>query len=487
MATTDDRPLVLLFGCPQLAPPLRERGYDASTVRSLKQVLQPTEYFEARVIVIGASALGEFRAAETLPRIRDRWPMVDLVILAPEAGGSLVREALNAGARDVLLSTSTDACAATVAAIVDGQKLLPRAAPSEDEPREVHHEGIYTRSPRLWDALDLANRIAPTEATVLILGETGTGKELLARAIHRKSGRSGRFVPVNCGAVSETLVGTELFGHVKGAFTGATTSKDGLFRHAEGGTLFLDEIGNIPLTVQYHLLRALQEGTIRPVGSHEEMPVDVRVVAATSASLVDEVNRGRFREDLMYRLDVIRLEIPPLRERPEDIIYLFAHFSRKIADEYSVERPHPDERFLDSLVDHSWPGNVRELENFTERLVLTSSGQRVGAEVFERLLPDARRDDALPVASGRSGRAQAFESVEPAIDIDRTMDQCLGPRVAALESSYIASCLAAEGGRVAATAERAGVSRRTLLRKMKEYRIDKAQYRPDSGRRRRPD
>lgn len=471
----ETKPLVLLYRCAPVAPFLRDRGYATTTVRSLKQLVDPTEHLEARVIVLGSTSFQNVRVSETLPRIRDRWPMVDVVVVAPKASGVLVRDALNAGAKDVLMSTSPSACATAIADIVEAQKLLPRAAHPE-EARSQQHDGIHTRNPRMWDVLDLATRVAPTEATVLILGETGTGKELLARAIHRKSERPGRFVPVNCGAVSETLVGSELFGHVKGAFTGATSSKDGLFRHAESGTLFLDEIGNVPLTAQYHLLRALQEGTIRPVGSHAEIQVDVRVLAATSVSLEEEVERGRFREDLFYRLDVIRLDVPPLRERPEDIVYLYAHFARKIAEEYNVARPEPDDTFLESLVGHEWPGNVRELENFTERLVLTAAGRPVNAETVERLLPAAQRDDAL-AARGRS-RFYPVEEADPQTpDVEKTMEECLGPKIATLESSYVAACLAAENGRVGAAAERAGISRRTLLRKMKEHGIDKARFR----------
>ncbi|MEZ4272556.1 MAG: sigma-54 dependent transcriptional regulator, partial [Myxococcota bacterium] len=331
---------------------------------------------------------------------------------------------------------------------------------------------------RMWDLFDTATQIASTEATVLILGETGTGKELLARAIHRHSGRSGRFVPINCGAVNETLVDSELFGHVKGAFTGATYDKQGLFKHAQGGTLFLDEIGNVPLTAQYHLLRALQEGTVRPVGGHDEIEVDVRIIAATSTSLENDVQHGRFREDLFYRLDVIRLELPPLRERPEDIVFLFAHFARKIAEEYNVQRPDLHEGFLDALVNYEWPGNVRQLENFTERLVLTYTGRRVGANVFERLLPfKKQRRSASNTRSLR--HIHNVTGAEP-VDASKTLEETLKPQIANLERRYLEACLRKSQGRIGVAAKTAGISRRTMLRKLKAYGVDKALFRQET-------
>jgi DNA-binding NtrC family response regulator len=322
----------------------------------------------------------------------------------------------------------------------------------------------------MWDLFDTATRVAATEATVLILGETGTGKELLARAIHERSQRAGRFVAVNCGAVQDQLIDSELFGHEKGAFTGALTSKPGLFRHANEGTLMLDEIGNLPLNAQYRLLRALQEGAVRPVGGHAEVPVDVRVIAATSTALDEAVVQGTFREDLFYRLDVIRLELPPLRERQEDVIYLFGHFARECATQYNVERPDVSDDFLDSLVSYDWPGNVRQLQNFTERFVLTRTGQRVTSEALHDMLPFK--------GSGRPApRIREERRGPPPIDTNVPLEQALAPHVAALERAYLEECLRQAKGRMAKAAERAGISRRTLLRKMKHHGIDKVRFR----------
>lgn len=322
----------------------------------------------------------------------------------------------------------------------------------------------------MWDLFDTAVRVANADATVLILGETGTGKELLARAIHEHSGRPGRFVAVNCGAVQDSLIDSELFGHVEGAFTGATTTKAGLFRHAEAGTIMLDEIGNIPQSAQHRLLRVLQEGAVRPVGGESEEPVDCRVIAATSDLLEEAVTLGTFREDLFYRLDVIRLELPPLRERKEDIIYLFGYFAREVAEQYNVSRPDVTNAFLDALVSYAWPGNVRQLQNFTERFVLTRTGQRAGGDTVREMLPF--QSEAIAATPSSSARVERID-----LDTNLPMAQAIGPKVEQLEREYLEACLGETRGRVGEAAERAGISRRTLLRKMKRLGLDKLSYR----------
>jgi Nif-specific regulatory protein len=213
-------------------------------------------------------------------------------------------------------------------------------------------------------------KIALTDVAVLIRGETGTGKELIARAIHDGSARRGRFVPINCGALPRNLIESELFGHKRGAFTSADSDKKGLFEIADGGTLFLDEMGEMPLTLQAKLLRVLQDGTIRPVGATSEKQVDVRIICATNRDLTAEVEKGRFRQDLYYRLMVFPITLPPLRERREDVPALAAHFLKRYAEEYRVELPGFTQDALDALSSYNWPGNIRELENEIQRLVI---------------------------------------------------------------------------------------------------------------------
>jgi sigma-54-specific transcriptional regulator len=233
------------------------------------------------------------------------------------------------------------------------------------------------------DLLHQIRRIAPSEATVLILGETGTGKEVVARYVHSLSRRDRQpFVPVNCGALSETLAESELFGHEKGAFTGADGAKPGWFEAANGGTLFLDEVGDLPLKLQVKLLRVLQEREVVRLGSRKAVPIDVRVITATNANLSEAVAAGRFREDLFYRLNVASLRLPALRERPGDILPLAEHFLRVYAQRARLDEVSISAEFVRRLLDYAWPGNVRELENVVHRAVLTCREGRIEADDF---------------------------------------------------------------------------------------------------------
>ncbi len=467
---TDAAALILTLGCSDVAGELRRLGFATSSAKRLRQLLVPTKELHARLVLLKGSALKDTSLEDAVPRLRKAWPLVDIAIWSPKATAKFVRAALRAGAKDVLLTSSASIAATAVASIVGSQQLLPRATRLGDEDGRSSFENMVSRSPAMWDLFDTASQVAPTEAAILVLGETGTGKELLARAIHRRSGRSGRFVAVNCAAVAEELIDSELFGHLVGAFTGATREKEGLMRYASGGTLMLDEIGNIKLAGQHRLLRALQEGTIRPVGGHREVQFDARVIAATSVRLEEEVQAGRFREDLFYRLDVIRLEIPPLRDRPEDIVFLFGHFARKFAAQYNVERPPLAAGFLDALAGYDWPGNVRQLENVTERLLLTSPNKKLGAAHLRKVLPfkkDARRDD------------RRHKVVE--LDTERPLREALAPHVEKLERAYLAECLRQTSGRMGEAAARAGISRRTLLRKLRRYALDKTAFKSTTG------
>jgi two-component system, NtrC family, response regulator PilR len=228
---------------------------------------------------------------------------------------------------------------------------------------------IIGRSTRMQQIFSIVSRIAPTGSTVLITGESGTGKEMIARAIHFNSGRRGRFVSINCGALPEQLLESELFGHERGAFTGAIREKRGLFQEAERGTLFLDEIGEMSPPMQIKLLRVLQERTVRRVGGNDEIPVDVRIVAATNQELRDSIQKGLFREDLFYRINVIPIELPPLRQRPEDIPLLVEFFIGKYCQQAETPAKRISSEAMQVLQRYSWPGNVRELENMIERIV----------------------------------------------------------------------------------------------------------------------
>ena len=467
---------VLLLGCGSLTKESRRQGIRVHGFSSVERLLARGQALRPRACVVHPDGFGDHGVGEVLSALRSRLPFTDVLVWAPDAGAALVREAMQAGARDVVLTPDRDALASTVAKVIGEQQLLPRIMETETAVRDSwKFEGLVSRSRRMWDLFDLCLRTAATDAPVLVLGESGTGKELVARAIHERSGREGRFVALNCGAVPETLIDSELFGHTRGAFTGANRRREGLFRHADGGTLFLDEIGDIALPVQSRLLRALQEGTIRPVGGHQEVAVDVRVIAATSSDLELAVQESAFREDLLYRLDVIRLLIPPLRERPEDILFLFGYFMHRLAEHYGVDRPEVSEGFLDALTDYPWPGNVRQLENFSERLLLTGTKQKLGASDFSRL---TRPLDGTAPPPPRT--EEATVDAEAAVDLEEPLEAAVERAVSRTEREYLHAALRATRGRVGEAARAAGISRRTLFRKMKSYGIDKGDYRSAS-------
>ena len=238
-----------------------------------------------------------------------------------------------------------------------------------------HFANIIGRSPKMREIYSLIERVSRTQSTVLLRGESGTGKELIARAVHHSGPRRDlRFLTINCGALPQELLESELFGHVKGSFTGAVRDKNGLFLEADRGTLFLDEIGEMSLPTQVKLLRALQEKKVRPVGGHEERSVDVRIIAATNRDLEAAIREGRFREDLYYRVNVIPISLPPLRHRREDIPLLTHHFLTKYSSQMGVETPSVSDDAMEILEDHDWPGNVRELENAIERALALGAG-----------------------------------------------------------------------------------------------------------------
>lgn len=295
--------------------------------------------------------------------------------------------------------------------------------------------GIIGESRSIRNLGEVIKRVAPTPSTILIDGESGTGKELAARSIHESSGRTGVFVPVNCGAMSAELLESELFGHVKGAFTGAHQGREGLFSYANGGTLFLDEIGEMPLSMQAHLLRVLDEKNIRPVGSNQEVPVDVRIIAATNRKLEQCVKAGEFREDLFFRLNVLNLEIPPLRERIEDLKELSQYFIDTVSAGLGVKPSSLSTDELAFLSTYEWPGNVRELRNVIERSLLLNT----------------------PPSEAIGGKLQVAPALETPVASTLLAD---------IEKHHILKILNIENGNKSAAARRLGVSRKTLDRKV---------------------
>ena len=293
-------------------------------------------------------------------------------------------------------------------------------------------EGVVGVSDAMREVTELAARVAPFPSTVLLTGESGSGKEAVARAVHRASPRRERaFVAVNCGAIPENLLESELFGHEKGAFTGADRAREGLFEQADGGTLFLDELGELSLPLQVKLLRVLQERKIRRVGGSGERAVDVRVLAATARDLVDEVREGRFREDLFYRINVVQIHIPPLRSRPEDIPLLAEHFLRLHSARLGVETPGLPRELVPVLAGYGWPGNVRELENVIERALVLSGGP-IGADHLPPHVRTGRHPFELPDADGDLSVKRRLPALEKTL-IARALERCRGNRTKAAE------------------------------------------------------
>jgi len=375
--------------------------------------------------------------------LRDQGNGLDVIFVSADADPQSAIGALRAGARDFILKPFRIEQLLAAAQRSAEQRRVERGIfrPQREMGQYPTMEGLVGTCAAMRELSRVIQRVGPMPSTVLLHGESGTGKELAARAIHARSGRLGGFVAINCGAVSPELLESELFGHVKGAFTGAHQAREGLFGFAHGGSLFLDEIGEMPLGMQAKLLRVLEEKTIRPVGGNAQVPVDVRIIAATNRTLSHEVAEGRFREDLYYRLNVVALRLPPLRERREDVLPLARFFLGQLSAQLGVPVPDWDDWDFERLSRYDWPGNVRELRNVVERSLLL--GQRPG-----RCLGAGRETDAAP-------RDTACELT-----------------LAAVEQAHILRVLALAQGNKSDAARRLGISRKTLERKLKAWAGD---------------
>jgi DNA-binding NtrC family response regulator len=370
--------------------------------------------------------------------LRDQGNGMQVIFITAHADLDTAIAALRAGAADFILKPfRIDQLLAAVDRCFQQQQMVrENFVLRRQVERWYAMDGMVGSCELMASVCEVIKRIAPMPSTVLIEGESGTGKELAARAIHVWSGRDGPFVPINCAAFSAELLESELFGHVKGAFTGALQTREGLFTYAHGGTLFLDEIGEMPLAMQAKLLRVIEQRTIRPVGSNRETPVDARIIAATNKHLPEMVREGRFREDLYYRLNVLSIRMPTLRERPEDVPVLAEYFSRTLAAELRVPKPEFDDAELARLRRYNWPGNVRELKNLIERSLLLG---RQPSEVLRM------NGDPIP---------------HDTADAERT------PTLADVEMRHILAVLAQCQGNKSEAARRLDIGRKTLERKL---------------------
>jgi DNA-binding NtrC family response regulator len=321
---------------------------------------------------------------------------------------------------------------------------------------------MVSKSPKMRKIFDLIEQVGPLGSTVMIYGETGTGKELVAQAIHAADNRrKGPFVALNCAILQDTLLESELFGHERGAFTGADRRKKGRFETADSGTLFLDEVGDISPAMQSKLLRVLQSGAFERVGGTEVIQVDVRIIAASNKRLEDEVKAGRFRSDLFYRLNVVRIDLPPLRDRPEDIPLLATHFLEKYTPLSTPPVTEIDSEAMQTLLEHTWPGHVRELENAIKSAVALAEGSVI------------HRDSLPATVAPRTRRVPAANSL---IDIERPLPDLTNELIGRVERDYFTRLLARYKGNVARCAKHSGLSRRSVTQKLQKYNLDRNRF-----------
>jgi two-component system, NtrC family, response regulator HydG len=409
------------------------------------------EFFD---LILMDNRMSHVDGIEALKQIKKISPGIPVIIITAYASVETAVEALHAGAHDYLTKPlDIDELRIKVLQTLEFWRLKEENILQKRRIENLFDATrIVGRSLRMKEVLERVAQVAPSEATVLILGESGTGKELIANALHQGSSRADkRFIKVNCAALPETLLESELFGHEKGAFTGAIARRPGRFELADGGSIFLDEIGEMTLATQSKLLRVVQEREFEPVGSTRTVKVDIRIITATNRNLEEEVKRGAFREDLFYRLNVVPIDLPPLRGRKEDIPLLIEHFL-KIYNEKNgrnLQGFHP--RGLDAMMRYAWPGNIRELENVVERSVILSRDDFVSfSELPDQICESAGNEDAQQVREG----------LRPGMSIKE------------MERELIIKTVEDNDGNRTRTARVLGITRRTLQHKLKEYGID---------------
>ena len=424
----------------------RSRGQEAVVARSGQEALGQLDGVDA---VVTDFAMPGMDGVQLVQAIHDRDESLPVILLTAHGSERVAVNAMKSGAYDYLTKPfDADEFSVVVDRALEARTLRVQNRRLTAEKALGH--SIVGDGPAMRQLLETISRIAPKDITVLIRGETGTGKELIASLLHAQSHRAtGPLVRFNCAAIPGELAEAELFGHARGAFTGAQQARRGFFAQADGSTLVLDEIGELPLPVQAKLLRALQEGEIQPVGAGKVERVDVRVIACTNRDLAGEARTGRFRQDLYYRLAVVDLVVPPLREHREDIPALAAEFARRYAERFGIQDVRLLPELLDSLQRLDWPGNVRQLENAVARIVALSTGGDIGLEAF------------------------ALASTAPAADADAEAPPegtlSLREQLDAVERSLIRRTMTAVGGNQSEAARRLGLSRGSLIERLKKY------------------
>ena len=432
---------------------LKKAGYEPTAVSGGREALAVLEQ-ERFGVVISDIRMPDMDGRELLREIRSREIDVYAVMMSAYGGDEVAIQCMKEGAYDYFNKPFTaDEVILLLRKIEEREQLQAENRRLREElGQRFSFDNIIGRGPAMQECFDTISKIARYKTTVLITGESGTGKELMARAVHHNSDRDqASLVPVNCAAIPENLLESELFGHARGAFTGAVRAKRGLFHEASGGTLFLDEMGEMPLSLQVKLLRVLESEKVRRVGENKPESVDVRLVAATSRDLEERVRGGEFREDLFYRLNVVRIHIPPLRSRTEDIPILVDHFLGRFNVRFGKEIEEVPSEVMEVLLSYAWPGNVRELENSIERAVLLSDG-------------GALEITSLPVSVQQGRGAGRVAGDDGDLSIKR--------RVASLEAELIRRALEQTDGNRTHACKLLEISHRALLYKMKAFGID---------------
>jgi len=435
--------------CELLAADLKDRGWDARFLTRAEDALAADLDPDLDVVLTDLRMPG-IDGLALCRGIVERRPDVPVVVMTAFGSMETAVAAIRAGAYDfVTKPIEADALELTLARALRHRELSEQVRfLTETAERAQSFDQLLGESRPMQRLFDSLSRLAETDVSVLIVGESGSGKELVARALHERGPRRAEaFVPVNCAAIPEALVESELFGHAKGAFTDARSSRTGLFEEASGGTLLLDEVGEIPIALQPKLLRALEEGRVRPVGSNEEHPVDVRLICATNRDLEAAVEEGRFREDLYFRINVVQVDVPPLRGRGRDILLLAQRFLERFAAQQGKPVTGLSRSVAEKLLAYRWPGNVRELRNCIERAVALTRCQELSVDD----LPDkirASRSTDLVVAGGDPSELVPMEVIE---------------------ERYIRHVLEAVGGHRTTAARILGLDRKTLYRKLSKY------------------
>jgi len=435
--------------CELLADGLAQHGYEARWHASPHEAL--AELAERTVdVVLTDINMRDMTGLELCQKATEAHPDLPVIVITAFGSMETAVQAIRAGAYDFITKPfDIDVVAIAIERAVKHSALtreVQRLQKAVDESRRF--DELLGASPAMKEVYDLLERVGESESTVLVSGESGTGKELVARALHRRSKRStGPFVAINCAAMPEQLLESELFGHTKGAFTDARNARPGLFVQAKGGTIFLDEIGDMPVGLQPKLLRALQERTVRPVGGDTETPIDVRVVAASNRDLETAIEERKFREDLYYRINVIHVELPPLRARGADVLLLATHYLQHFALQSQKDVRTLDAEAAEKLSAYAWPGNVRELANCMERAVALTRNESIGVADLPEKIRTYRTSHVLVAATDPTELVPMEE----------------------VEKRYILRVLEAVGGNKTLAAQVLGLDRKTLYRKLDRY------------------